>query len=146
MSRQRFIQPLQRGAQSLQRGFTLIEVMVALVVVAVALPAFLTLVMTQLDGAAAIRDKTLAFWVAENEMTKLRLRRREVQDFTLPDQEQGEVTLAGMEWQWRLTNGPLEIGEYGEMAEFREIDIEVSPLSQPDNILATLSGVFQDDP
>ena len=128
------------------RGFTLIEVMVALVVVAVALPAFLMLVMSQLDGTAAIRNKTLAFWVAENEMTRLHLQSRLLTDFTLPDQDQGEVTLAGREWRWELSNEALEVGDYGEMAAFRQIEIAVSPQTDQDNVLARLEGIFNAEP
>ncbi|WP_439510394.1 type II secretion system minor pseudopilin GspI [Marinimicrobium koreense] len=128
------------------KGFTLIEVMVALVVVAVALPAFLMLVMSQLDGTAAIRNKTLAFWVAENEMTRLHLQSNWLDDFTLPDQDQGEVTLAGREWRWELSNEALEVGDYGEMAAFRQIEIAVSPQTDPDNVLARLEGIFNAEP
>ncbi len=135
------------NSASQSRGFTLIEVMVALVVVAVALPAFLMLIMSQLDGTAAIRNKTLAFWVAENEMTRLHLQSRLLKpDFTLPDQDQGEVTLAGREWRWVLSNEPLEIGQYGQMAAFRQIEIAVAPASDEDNVLASLEGIFYVQP
>lgn len=128
------------------KGFTLIEVMVALVVVAVALPAFLMLVMSQLDGTGAIRNKTLAFWVAENEMTRFHLQSRLLADFTLPDEDQGEVTLAGREWRWMLSNEALEIGQYGQMAAFRQIEIAVAPASDEDNVLASLEGIFYAQP
>lgn len=128
-----------------QRGFTLIEVMVALMIVAVALPAFLTLVMTQLDGTASIRDKTMAFWVAENELTRLRLLQDHGgTDYRLPDEQRGRRTQAGLEWQWQLENEPMKLGEFGEMPEFRQIEISVSPEMQEDNVLATLTGVFRE--
>lgn len=127
------------------RGFTLVEVMVALVIVAVALPAFLGLVMTQLDGAATIRDKTVAFWVAENELTRRRLQARLLPDqFDLPDEADGTAEQMGLEWRWQLTNEPLQLGEFREMPDFRQVDIEVSPQNEPDNNLALLTGVFRD--
>ncbi|WP_051235352.1 type II secretion system minor pseudopilin GspI [Marinimicrobium agarilyticum] len=127
-----------------QRGFTLVEVMVALIIVAVALPAFLTLVMTQLDGTASIRDKTMAYWVAENELTRLRLLKKYGTDYRLPDEQQGTVTQAGLEWRWQLENGPMKLGEFGEMPEFRQIEISVSPAAQEDNVMARLTGVFRE--
>lgn len=130
---------------SRQGGFTLVEVMVALVIVAVALPAFMGLVMTQLDGAARIRDKTLTFWVAENELTRLRLRKRLLPDqFQLPDEDQGTAEQFGLEWHWSLSNEPLKIGEFREIEDFRQVRIEVAPESQPDNTMAMLTGVFRD--
>ncbi len=51
-------------------GFTLIEVLVALFILAIALAA----VMRNLTGAitttGALRDRTLALWVAENRLTR----------------------------------------------------------------------------
>lgn len=88
-------------------GFTLLETMIALMIVAVALPALVTLVMTQLDGSAAIRDKTYAYWVAENQLTRFRLLQQQkmlqaIPDYTLPTQESGEVEMAGLSWHWQM--------------------------------------------
>lgn len=53
------------------QGFTLIEVLVALFILAIALAA----VMRNLTGAitttGALRDRTLALWVAENRLTRV---------------------------------------------------------------------------
>lgn len=124
------------------RGFTLVEVMVALVIVAVALPAFLSLVMTQLDGTGAIRDKTMAFWVAENEMTRLQLQHRLLQDFNLPDSDQGEVTLAGVEWFWQMENEATDSGIEG----FRQVEISVALDRNQDSNLAQLLGFVHEQP
>lgn len=124
------------------RGFTLVEVMVALVIVAVALPAFLSLVMTQLDGTGAIRDKTMAFWVAENEMTRLQLQHRLLQDFNLPDSDQGEVTQAGVEWYWQMENEATDSGIEG----FRQVEISVALDRNRDSNLAQLLGFVHEQP
>lgn len=124
------------------QGFTLVEVMVALVIVAVALPAFLSLVMTQLDGTGAIRDKTLAFWVAENEMTRLQLQHRLLEDFDLPDEDQGEATMAGVEWLWQMENEPTD----SDIEGFRQVEITVALERNQDSNLATLLGFVHEQP
>lgn len=101
------------------RGFTLIEVMVALAVVAMALPALLTLVMTQLDGTVAIREKTQAFWVAENELTRIRMQQRYIDSMKLPETDKGAVVVGGMQWYWEMTR------EETSMENFYRIDVLV---------------------
>jgi len=122
------------------RGFTLVEVMVALVIVAVALPAFLTLVMAQLDGTAAIRDRTMAYWVAENEMTKLQLRERLLPDYTVPDRDAGEVDMAGLEWRWELES------EETEVPGFRQLEFSIAPNTNREMVQARLTGFVNDEP
>lgn len=100
-------------------GFTLIEVMVALAIVAMALPAMLTLVMTQLDGTVAIREKTLAFWAAENELTRIRLQQRYYESLKLPDEDKGTVKMGGMQWYWEMRK------ENTSIDDFYRVDISI---------------------
>lgn len=104
---------LARRMNTSQGGFTLLETMIALMIVAVALPALVTLVMTQLDGSATVRDKTYAYWIAENQLTRYRLlqqqkMRQAIPDYTLPTQESGEVKMADLTWHWEMRTTDME--------------------------------------
>lgn len=116
------------------RGFTLIEVMVALVVIALALPALLTLVMNQLDGTAMIREKTKAFWVAENQLTRLQLQHKWVADFTPPQSSNGEVDLAGEVWHWRIDM------EDSGTPDLPRVVVSVARAAEREDVIASLSG------
>lgn len=92
------------------KGFTLVEVMVALMIVAMALPSLVILVMTQVDGAAHIRNKTYAMWIAENELTRLTLLNNKelFPNFKLPEKDSGKTDMMGLQWQWQFTTTPAE--------------------------------------
>lgn len=97
---------LGRRQATQQTGFTLLEAMIALMIVAMALPALVSLVMTQLDGSAAIRDKTYAYWVAENQLNRIRLLQQQkaqkrLVDYKVPEKDSGVVDMAGLRWQWQ---------------------------------------------
>jgi general secretion pathway protein I len=62
---------LRRDAR--QRGFTLIEVLVALVIVAIGLAALMITVSSTARTSGALRDKTLAEWIALNRISEARL-------------------------------------------------------------------------
>ncbi len=98
--------PLSRLRAS--AGFTLVEVMVAMAVVAVALPALLFALIQQLDGTEHLRDRTLASWVASNQLAALRLMVEK--DGRLPSGRlSGESRLADREWYWWVEQEKTEV-------------------------------------
>ncbi len=134
--------------QRQQAGFTLLEAMVALMIVAMALPALVTLVMTQLDGSAAIRDKTYAYWVAENQLTRIRLLQQQkmqnrLPDYKLPEKDSGTVDMAGLRWQWQQKTIAMDtLPEPG----FKRIEISVRLLGVADGPTLGRTAVDEDKP
>ena len=79
------------------RGFTLIEVLVAVAILGFTVPAIMLLMMKQTDYAGALRDKTIANWIAENKATELRLQRVFLQNL-LQREQRTTVEMAGADW------------------------------------------------
>lgn len=57
------------------RGFTLLEVLIALAVLAIAMAAVVKVATNQSAGSAHLKEKTLAHWVALNQIAELQLAR-----------------------------------------------------------------------
>ncbi|MFO1507557.1 MAG: type II secretion system minor pseudopilin GspI [Lysobacterales bacterium] len=79
------------------RAFTLLEVLVALVVVALALLALARTAALSVRDFDALRERTLAGWVAADVLADTRLATR----FPPTGTSDGRVTLAGRDWRWR---------------------------------------------
>ncbi len=79
-----------------QQGFTLIEVMVALTIIAISLTALISTSGAQANSVSYLKQKTLAHWVAMNELTQLRILG------SLPDagDKKGSTKMADHEWFW----------------------------------------------
>ena len=101
---------MNNNSHPIAKGFTLVEVMVALMIVAMALPALVILVMSQVDGAAHIRNKTYAMWIAENELTRLTLLKNKelFPNFKLAEKDSGKLEMMGLQWQWKYETSPAE--------------------------------------
>lgn len=76
------------------RGFTLLEVLVALVVFAIAALSLLSAQNSQITTDQHLEEKTLAHWVALNQLADMRLQK------SFPEVGQGESTvkMAGRDW------------------------------------------------
>ncbi|MDH5276910.1 MAG: type II secretion system minor pseudopilin GspI [Gammaproteobacteria bacterium] len=111
-------------------GFTLLEVLVALVIVALGLMAAFGQVNQSLTVASRLRDKTLAHWIATNEMTKLRL----LAEFPAIGSRSDEVEMARTEWRYtiKVVKTPVEA--------LRRVDISVALAERPDTVVTTLTG------
>ena len=83
---------------SLARGFTLIEVLVALVIVAFGVGAVLAALSSSAVNVGALREKTLAQWVALNRIADVRLNLQAPQTGTT----EGDVkNFANGDWHWQ---------------------------------------------
>ncbi len=87
----------RRGSQP--RGFTLVEVLVALVIVTLGMAALMSSLSSAADGAAYMRDKTFAQWVA---LDQIALARLQAQAPSVGDKT-GEMELANRKWTWKQT-------------------------------------------
>lgn len=77
-------------------GFTLLEVLVALAVLAIALSAIIKVTAENAENASYLRDKTLAHWVAMNQLTEIQVQAK------LPNTKEGTVKMAERNWYWFL--------------------------------------------
>jgi len=87
-----------------QCGFTLIEVMVALVIVAFGMGAVLAALSSAAGNIAALHDKTLAQWIALNQVADTRL------NLQVPNtgSTEGDVKAFGnYNWHWRQDIVPV---------------------------------------
>jgi general secretion pathway protein I len=88
----------RQRADAPMRGFTLIEVLVALVIVAFGMGAVLSALSASADNVAALREKTLAQWIALNRVADVRLNLQTPQTGTT----EGDVKNFGNgDWHWQ---------------------------------------------
>ena len=115
-----------RGA----RAFTLVEVLVALAILAVALAAGMRAVAQSADGAASLRLRTLALWVAQNRLAQAQL----ADPWPARGVVEGDETQAGTRLAWHET-----VSDTPNPA-LRRVEITVSEPGVADYALARLVG------
>ena len=121
------------------RGFTLVEVMVALAIVAIALPALLMALYQQIDDTAYLRDKTLAYMVAENKLAEIRLVIGSTRNLSA-GKDSGLASMADRDWYWWVETKTTEV------EKFFRVDITVSlEEEQQEQPLYTLSAFMSGD-
>lgn len=121
------------------RGFTLIEVLVALAIVTIGMAALLGTLSSAAGTASYLQDKSLAEWIALNQIATTRLS----QTAPTKGDSEGEVDYAGRKWKWSQTVADMEL-----IPGVLRIDVKVRPsdvvASQDNAWFASESGVVGD--
>ena len=116
-----------------QRGFTLIEVLAALVIVSLGMLGVIEAVSQSASNGAYLREKTVAHWVAMNQLSKVRL------DTRAPkiDKSSDEVEMASRKWRWTMVVTQTAV------QSMRRIDISVAPAEAAKTVsIASVTGFY----
>ena len=117
-----------------ERGFTLIELLIAVAIFAVVAVTVYTRSGDSIRQVGALEERTLALWVAENELATLRISRAN-SDTPMPTGTvDRQVTMGGRDWRVEVrvseTVNPW----------LRRADIGVSQAGTPESSLESLTG------
>jgi len=119
-------------------GFTLIEVLVALAIVAIGMAAVMGALTSSANTISYLRDKTLAQWVALNQIANLRLSGRQPPTGV----SNGDTDFASRSWHWRQEVVATEV------PGVERIDISVRPAEvkagEDNGWFTTVSGIWGD--
>jgi general secretion pathway protein I len=119
--------------RSTSRGFTLVEILIALAVLAIALAAVMRNISQSIDTTAALRDRAVALWIAENRLATHELKH----DWPATDTTDGDTTMGGRQWRWR------EQVIATPDADMKRIEIEIRGADGKDPALARLVGFLR---
>ncbi len=108
------------------RGFTLVEVLVALAIVSVGMLAVFKVIGDTANNVSYLRDRSFAAWIADNQLTELRL----TGEMPSVDETKGQVEFAGRRWLWvqKVATTPVEGLRRIDVSVRREDDAEGTSL------------------
>ena len=119
-----------------QRGFTLLEVLVALAIFAITAAAMINGITSSLSAQSHLERKTIAHWVAMNQLTEVKLQAT-WPSIGLTD---GTEEMTGHEWFWTR-----KVEETAD-PKLRRVDIEVRTEREDETPIVRLSGFVTDRP
>jgi len=117
-------------------GFTLLEVLVAMAILSLGMIAVFSGMNQSLNVTTRLRDKTLASWIALNRIAELQV----TGEYPEAGNRHDQVEMAHMQWVYNM-----QISNIPQI-EMRRIDITVSFVDSPDDILATVVGFIGPQP
>lgn len=113
-----------------QRAFTLIEIMVAMAIIAITLGAIIENTTASNRNAQYLREKTVASWVAMNQLSLVRAKR----EWSNASSKKGVVEMAGRQWSWAMKI------QKTDDANVRRLDIDVFLEEDDSQALASMTG------
>lgn len=126
----------QLSSRSMQRGFTLLEVLVALAIFAITAAAMINGIASSLSAHSYLERKTIAHWVAMNQLAETRL----LTVWPSVGMSDGTEQMAGHEWHWTR-----KVEETAD-PKLRRVDIEVRAEREEESPLIRLAGFVTDRP
>lgn len=121
------------------RGFTLIEVMVALTIFAVSVTALSGTFHSNVRNATYLKTKTLAHWLAQNELVDLRASQVAQNKFPQPTDRRDKREYAGRHWVVRTQVIKTPV------AGIHKVEISVGPDTPGEfNAAAIVEGYMSD--
>lgn len=116
-----------------QAGFTLIEVLAALIIVSLGMLGVIQAVNQTVNNTSYLRDKSIAHWVAMNQLTETRL------STTAPttDTTNGTVDMAGQHWRWTMKVAETDLANMFSI----EVNVRLADADEKSN-LATVTGFY----
>jgi general secretion pathway protein I len=115
-----------------ERGFTLIEVVVALAIVVVSFMALYGVILQMVGSTTLMQEKTLASWVAFDQITELRIKGKSPTD----SKSNGITEMGGISWLYSVEIRPTA------SESIRQVIVSVAPEDEPDRTLGLVSGVI----
>jgi general secretion pathway protein I len=115
-----------------EHGFTLIEVVVALAIVVVSFMALYGVILQLVGSTTLMQEKTLASWVAFDQVTELRIKGTPPTD----SKSNGIVEMGGINWLYSVEIRPTESDSISQVI------VSVAPEDEPDRTLGLVSGVI----
>ena len=118
-----------------RRGFTLLEVLVGLVVLALALLALSRTAASQVNSFGALRERTLAGWLAADVLAQTRL----ASSFPAVGKSDGRSQFGGRDWRYDV------VVQVTPVSGVRRIDVHVYAANDASSALAELAGFCGED-
>ena len=112
------------------RGFTLLEVLVALLVLTLALLALSRTAAMQVEAFGALRERTLAGWLAADVLAQTRI----ATPFPPAGKSDGERRFGGRDWHWEL------VVQTTPVTTLHRLDVRVYSASDRSAALVELTG------
>jgi general secretion pathway protein I len=118
---------------SREAGFTLLEAMVALVIVALGMMAVNSQLNRYVVAAAFVETKTLASWIATNEITTLAVGH----EWPGVGDHEEDVEFAGRQWRCQIVVTETEV------QNLHRVDVSVALVANPERVLHKVSGLIE---